>query len=243
MRDTVVFTVCRRPFYFREALASWGEVRGIQDWRLIFMVEPTEATHDQVKIIDAFRHPDKQVVFNRERLGVLVNPWEGLETSFSTGSQYTVLAEEDLVVSDDVLEFQAWARDEFRDAPEVYGVMSQMQGSFETDDPEAVALVQNFNPWVWGTWKDRWESVLRDTWDKDYSSGNPDGSRAGWDWNIAQRVLPSWGGFMVVPGAARSQNTGQYLGVHAVPEDFEGTLAKTFRSHRPRCDYRLADNR
>lgn len=243
MKDTLVFTVCQRPFYFREVLASWGEVRGIQDWRVIFMIEPTDQTQAQVAAIDAFRHPDKQLVFNHERLGVLVNPWEGFERAFSSGAEYVVIGEEDLVVSEDVLEFQSWAKREFQGRSEVFGVMSQMQGAFETDDSSAVALVQDFNPWVWGTWKDRWYSVLRDTWDKDYSSGGA--ADSGWDWNIAKRILPSRGGFMAVPGASRSQNIGQHLGVHALPEAFDGTQAKTFRSMRPRCEYGLvnADNR
>lgn len=44
------------------------------------MIEPTDQTQAQVAAIDAFRHPDKQLVFNHERLGVLVNP-EGFERS------------------------------------------------------------------------------------------------------------------------------------------------------------------
>jgi len=242
IKDTIVFTVCQRPWYLKEALASWGEVRGVQDWRLIFMVEPTHMTKDAAAVIEQFRHPDKQVVFNAERLGVLVNPWEGLEKSFKTGAEFTVLAEEDLIVSDDVLEYMTWAKNEFENVPEVFGAMCQLQGTFETPDPDVVALVQDFNPWIWGTWRNRWTGVLRDTWDKDYSTGNPDGSQAGWDWNIAKRILPRFDAKFVVTGASRSQNIGKHMGTHAQEQDFEGTQAKTFRNHRSGCYYRLTDN-
>lgn len=242
IKDTIVFTVCQRPWYLREALASWGEARGVHDWRLIFMVEDTPMAKDAAKVIEDFHHPDKQVVFNPGRFGVLINPWEGMEKSFRTGAMFSVLAEEDLIVSDDVLEYMTWARAEFENDPAVLGAMCQLQGTFETTDPEQVMLVQDFNPWIWGTWRDRWFDVLRDTWDKDYSTGNPDGSQAGWDWNIAKRVLPRFDMQFAVTGAARSQNIGKHMGEHANPDDFEGTLAKTFRNHRPGCSYRLADN-
>lgn len=153
-----------------------------------------------------------------------------------------MIGEEDLVVSEDVLEFQSWAKREFQGRSEVFGVMSQMQGAFETDDPSAVALVQDFNPWVWGTWKDRRAPVLRYTWDKDYSSGGA--ADSGWDWNIAKRILPSRGGFMAVPGHHGVRTSVSTWGcMH--PEAFDGTQAKTFRSMRPRCEYGLvnADNR
>lgn len=237
IRDTIVFTVHMRPWYLREVLASWGEVRGIQDWRIIFKVEPSPLITEVTKVIDHFRHPDKQVVFNPEKLGVLVNPWDGLDTSFRTGAQFSVVAEEDLIVSDDVLEYLTWARDEFLDQPRVLGAMCQMQGMFESDDPSEVALVQDFNPWIWGTWTSRWKSVLRDTWDKDYSSGGA--TDGGWDWNIAKRLLPRFDMVMAVTGAARSQNIGKFLGTHASPDDFEGTQAKTFSNHRDPVQYRV----
>ena len=87
-----------------------------------------------------------------------------------------------------------------------------------------MALVQNFNPWAWGTWKDRWESVLPGHQDKDHSSGNLMGHRAGGIGNHAQRVLLSWGGFLWWYRARRaSQEHRPVLGSDAVPEDFEGT--------------------
>lgn len=233
--DTVVFTVCRRPWYLEKVLQSWSTVRGVQDWRLVFMIEPTERTRESVAVIDKFRHRNKQLVFNAAQLGVLVNPYEGLKKSFESGAVFTVLAEEDIVVSDDVLEFFVEARK--------FATMDTLAVCAHSTESEGAAqsvLVRSgkFSPWVWGTDIRMWTEYLEPTWDKDYSSGEG-GAEAGWDWNIQKRVLPKMGGHVISPAASRSQNIGEFGGTHQIPADFPGTKVGSFQPSRKGCRYEL----
>lgn len=236
--NTVVITVCNRPFYMKEVLDAWQEVRGIENWRFIFMVEPTPNTQAQVSIIQSFRHPQKEIVFNPVLLGVLKNPWEGLNKSFSRGAGFTVLAEEDLVPSTDILEYFEWAKAEARNRTEVLAVCTRPYKS-ETDSPVREVFEQDrFHVHIWGTWKDRWDVLLRDTWDKNYSTGGP--ADSGWDWNIDSRLIPQYKKVCLFPAASRTQNMGKFMGVHQQPNDFESTLSPSFVRERPPTTYRLS---
>ena len=49
------------------------------------------------------------ITINPQRYGVLGNPWHAFNDGFAV-SDFVVLAEEDLIVSEDVLEYFAWCR-------------------------------------------------------------------------------------------------------------------------------------
>ena len=92
---------------------------------------------------------------------------------------------------------------------------------------------------MWGTWRDRWEQVIRPRWDLECDSGGP--ADSGWDWNIATRIIPQGGYVCAVPDASRSQNIGRYGGWAADPADFPNTQAASFRAERAEVTYRLEE--
>lgn len=235
--NSVIFTVCQRPYYLRESLEHWSKVRGINDWRLIFMIEPTRVVNEQVKVIDDFSHSNKQLIFNKERLGVLGNPWHGFEKSFNSGSHFTVLAEEDILVSEDVLEYFTFCIKEKTSDPEILTVCSNLrQKEFEEDREHEILSDIRFDPLIWGTWKDRWDNVIRDSWDHDYSTG--DGNQgAGWDWNLNTRIMPSKGLKSLFPVNARSQHIGRLEGTHCTPNFYEETTSPSFRMGREKGQF------
>src|SRR5690606_27286940 len=108
--------------------------------------------------------------------------------------------------------------DEFKDQEDVAAVLSW--AAAHRGGPAEAFKAGGFNPLNWGTWKDRWEFYIRDTWDHDYSTNNGrPGYQAGWDWNLNTRVLPSREKVCVWPGTSRVQNIGQH-GTHADPNDY-----------------------
>ncbi len=173
-------------------------------------------------------------VINPVQLGVLVNPWNALETSFITGADFTVLAEDDVVVGQDILEFFEWSSEEYATAKKLLAVnaFSQIGG------PKANQVIQagNFSPLVWGVWKNRWEDILRATWDKDYSSGNSDGSESGWDWNI-NRIMQQNSYTVIKPLQSRSDHIGEYFGTHMTPDLYESSRGVDFQQVRGKQRY------
>ncbi len=233
MRRELAFTAFNRVEYIRQVVESWNNTRGLRRWRAHFYIEPSPL---QTFVTDAANDIDTAMVvhFNQERQGVLVNPWNALNDRFRDGCDFVVLAEDDVVVSTDALELFEWASEEYKDDQSVLAInlFSQIGGTSQN----AVKRDGKFSPLVWGTWRDRWENILRDTWDKDYSSGNPDGSEAGWDWNI-NRILTDQGLDVIKPIQSRSDHIGEFGGTHMTPDLFDSSRGIDFKPARGRQLY------
>lgn len=234
MVGTVVMTVSalpNRPSYLYRTLESWSKVRSLEEWLFRFHVEPGPLQAVCVAMITAWRNnsglSDVEIVCNEQRLGVLRNPWAAFDSSFRNGTGFVVLVEEDIIVSTDVLEFFLRTSVNYSSRSEVLAVCGSYFG--ELGDPSETYLAQDFCPLVWGTWRNRWNDVLRDTWDLDYSSGNSDGSEAGWDWNIKKRLLPQRNMVCVFPRVSRALHIGEY-GAHMQPRDFKDSQSPAFVS-------------
>lgn len=239
MRRSLFLTAATRPHYFQETMESWRKVRGFYDWNVVIRLEPTEHVAEHQRIIYELGHEKLQVIVNPKVYGVLHHPWVGFNELFLF-SDFVVRAEDDLVVSEDILEYFEWASEEYKGDPEIATVNAFSRYS-EATDTSSVSKSSDFNPWLWGTWHDRWDEYIRDTWDHEYSTYNiSPGNESGWDWNLNTRILPSLGKKIVVPDVSRVQNIGVY-GVHGNPDNFE--QAVSYQSVIPPVEYRERDSR
>lgn len=228
LKKALFITAYDRPNYFKETLESWSKVRGFYDWHVVFRFEPTHFTDEMIQAVEALEHPNVQIIRNERIYGVLHHPWVGFNDLFQN-YDFVVRGEDDLPVSSDILEYFEWAAEEYRGDKEVATVI----GYSKVDGPEdEVFRQESFSPWVWGTWVDRWESIIRDTWDHDYSTGG--GNYAGWDWNLDLRIFPQHGLKAVYPRRSRVQNIGR-IGVHAQWDDFP--QATSFELEREPVEY------
>lgn len=229
----LVFTAYNRPHYLEQSIAYWNQARNLSSWNATFYVEPSDFTE---MISDKCLELQTQttVRVNPERLGVLVNPWEALNDAFDRGADFVVLAEDDIAVSQDVLEFFEWTSEEYATAKNVLCInaFSALGG----EKANQLIRHKNFSPLVWGIWRSHWEQFLKDTWDKDYSSGNADGSEAGWDWNI-NRILREKDLSVISPLQSRSDHLGEYGGTHMIPELYHTSRGVDFSSERGRQRY------
>ena len=228
----VAFTVHNRPGYLRETLASWERVRGIGYARLLFCCEP--GCPEAVQACEDVTFAPRAVIVNPQRYGVLGNAWNALEHG-SREDEFTILAEEDLVVSPDVIEYFTWAQ-RYRYDPSVLGVTTyqhhEQPGGLAGAGPADWRNDDEFHFWVWGTWREHWQGLLRDTWDFTYA-------RKGWDWDLRDRLVVGAGMTMIAPSLARSQHIGRDGGTHATPEQYEGLLSGCFAGDTvPPQDYR-----
>lgn len=266
---SVIVTAWRRPNYLQETLASWSRVRGIGEVRrfTIALGWSDQATLEkQTEVIDAAKRPPDPLPMLRVKpdssaaraargMGRAIG--EAVSAAFADpGCQFVIAGEEDVVVSDDVLEYMSWAASEFRGDPRVLIVCAHTPagqawdnewdgpgGGLREDpdaDPEVVRLIPRFSPWVWGVWRDRWERVLKPSWDWDVTSGGPLDS--GYDHQIARRVIPGGGYSCAVPAASRSQNIGRDGGWAADPAQFDATQSASFRAQREPCRYRVPED-
>jgi hypothetical protein len=229
MRGNVVWTIADRPHYTEETLTYWRDVRGVNDWNHVFFVEPGSMRERQMEVLMRKPFKSQQIVMHGKRQGVLRCAWEALEGGFEgkygvQPAEFCVLAEEDLAVSDDVLELFDRLSDELQDSKTaaicMNGAMTREGGGrLDTFVP-----MPGFDSHIWGTWRPIWRQYLRETWDFDYSSGNP----SGWDWNMTLRVFPQNGLHAVRPQISRSDNLGQYGGVHQAVHEYQASRPPEF---------------
>lgn len=242
MNIAVCLTVNNRPQYLRETLESWSRVRGIENAHLIFACEP--GCPEAVAICKSADFARLATVnVHNFRAGVLANPYLALSTAFGVGYDAAILAEEDLIVSPDVLEYFAWCQ-RYASDPSVLGVTTyqhdEQPGGLSGVGPAGWSRDDQWHFWVWGTWRDRWERLLRDNWDTTYSGecGCPPNMR-GWDWAFRNHLIRDKGMKMIAPSLCRSQHIGRFGGAHCQPQDFERLLSPSFAGlDVPAQDYR-----
>ena len=215
----IVFTANNRPQYMRETLAMWEQVRGVGDCHLIFRCEP--GCDEMAEVCRSVRFAYRTVIVNPEHYGVMRNPYEAFRLGFAL-SDFVVLAEDDLIPADDTLELLAWCRDRYRDQPEVIAASSSRQDE-APGGPSAVTLRDRFHSWIWGTWRDRWETMLGPDWQFDYA-------RKGWDWRINDYWLGERGYKVAAPAQSRAQHIGREGGVHCNTDAvFTEVASRSFR--------------
>jgi len=232
--NRLVLTANDRPYYFQPVLDSWRTARGFTDWSPTVFLEPSPVRESMARLATS---AGIEVHLNTQCRGVLRNPWHALNTAFTDGADFTVLAEDDVLVCDDILDMFTWAAARFADDHVLAVCACSMQPDVDPADTNTVIRHRWFNPLVWGTWTDRWTQVLRDTWDHDYSSGTPHAPQSGWDWNINLRIMNDWS--IAGPLASRSTHIGEYGGTHMQPAQFAGSVAPTFRPRRSRAPFVL----
>lgn len=201
MRPVVVFTTNDRPHYMHRVLDSWARVRGIEDALLIFQCEPHLAT---VELVSAVTFAEVAVIVNKRQMGVEANPYLAMTAGFATAADFVVQGEEDTCVTADLLEYMAWARDEY-EADKTVAAVCTLQNSV-LGPPDQVFRRAWFSASTWGTWRDRWDEI-RDDW--------PMAPRAGmsWDGYMTFRCIRDRGKTAIEPCATRAQHIGE-TGVH-----------------------------
>lgn len=232
MKQLIVFTASARHWYMSETLASWSQVRGIGDCWLGFYVEPGCA--EMAQVCESVDFAESYTKVNPVVLGVQRNPFEALNAGFRDGADFVVLAEDDLVVSTDVLEWLSWGREKFAGDSQVLAVTAN-QFEEQPGGPAGALKVPWFHCWVWGTWRDRWEGFMRDDWTFSYE-------HRGWDWRLNDYWVIERGMRVVAPCLSRSQHIGKWYGSHTNPAQFEEQQSHCFLPDIPPQEYFLIDD-
>jgi hypothetical protein len=237
MNLRLVFTAYNRPHYFAQTLDAWTAVRGFPDWKPLVLLEPSPVGQQMATLA---QNAGCTVHLNPHKLGVLTNPWTALNTAFTDGADFTVLAEDDLLPSTDILEMFAWAADELRITNTLTVCAASLAPTARPGQQHHLTSSGTFCSQIWGTWASRWDNVLRDTWDHTYSTATDNLAEAGWDWNIYRRIVPD-GWRIAHPVASRATHIGELGGVHTTPASFPASQLPTFTQHRPPGRYQMVD--
>ena len=221
MKPVVVFPVYDRTHYVGPALESWRAVRGITGAHMIHRLEPG---HPEMEDLVRRGRPDcgGDVIVNATQLGNDQNMKAAVTSGFETGTDFVIAAEDDVLVSEDLLEYMAAMRDFYAGDKSVLAVTA-----FQEFTPGPLNEVRKAE-WFWGgacwgMWRDRWDQV-KDSWPP--SGGGYDG----YLWGVCQsRHLVT-----IQPLATRCKNIGEF-GVNTDGTGFaEVWESQQFTPHIPR---------
>lgn len=230
MNKAIFFTAYNRPHYLKQCLEQWAKVKNLEQFDVYFRVDPSIMTEEVIEEINVFSKKVSarvKTILNLEKQGCAQNTWNGFNDLFNQ-YDFVVLTEDDILPSTDIADYMSFLGRKYHSDKEIAVVSANYE--FEDNDPHAVSRVDIFRGQIWGTWKDVWDTYIRDTWDFDYSTGVEDGP-SGWDWNLTLRVLPQNKLKTIVPHSSRSQHIG-VLGLHCDEKVFDSTQMKSFKPER-----------
>jgi hypothetical protein len=197
MRPALAFPVYNRPHYTSPVLASWRQVRGIGDAHLIYRLEPGYPEMDDL-VARECPDADREITVNGRQLGNDRNMHAAVTDGFAAGAEFVIAAEDDVVVSHDLLEYMTAMAARYADDKGVLAVTA-----WQGDPPGPLDEVRR-HEWFyggacWGMWRDRWDEV-KDGWP-------PSGTGYdGYLWRLAQAT----GRQIIQPLATRCKNIGEY---------------------------------
>lgn len=251
LEDVAIMTTAYgRPRYLRQSLRSWQKARGINATHSFVVALGKSPVHAaQRTIIEGYRPMVSEIYYDRDprREGKMHAAILDAANHIFLDPEvrFLIFGEEDVVVSNDVLEYFSWAKDRFATDPRVLLVNAHCVGGQGWDKHEPapdttrqreVSLRSYFNAWCWGTWRHKWP-ILRDNWD---DGKNITASAQGYDWRIQVSTMPKGSYLAVTPEASRSQCIGREGGVYSTEATWQFAVAGSFREHRtPGLPYRL----
>lgn len=218
----VAFTVWNRPHYLRRVLDAWSQVRGISDAVLLFCCEP--GCDEAVQMCRDVDFAERQVLVNEERLGATANTKQALDLGCEL-SDYAILASDDFVPSEDVLELHAWHRDGYRDDPSVLA-LACWRGIAADGGPAAVWRTQTIG-WLHGFHREKW-ALLSPVWME-----SPPGDWYTW---IDEAWCRGRGYDILRPALSRAQDIGE-AGYQPLPCPFDQIQSQCFSPHYPPQQY------
>lgn len=197
MKPVLAFPVYNRPHYSAPVLESWRDVRGIEDTYMVYRLEP--GYPDMVELVSRERPKAAgEVIVNEHQLGNDQNMRAAVETGFATGTEFVIAAEDDVLVSADLLEYMLAIRDRYADDQQVLAVTAwQDQPPGPLDEVRRAGWF--WGGACWGMWRDRWDEV-KDGWP-------PSGS--GYDSHL-WGVCRAQSRVTIQPMATRCKNIGEY---------------------------------
>ncbi len=196
--------------YIRQTLRSWEQVRWLDEWVFTVSVEPSNVQADVLGYGYAF---GAELSLNPNVLGVTRHPHDAMARMFAGGADFAVVAEDDAVVSADVLEYLDWADRTYRNDGSVLAVCTRAKTG---GDPRHVERRRWFEPYVWATWSTRWDALSKE-WEGDHEHG-------GYDANIGLRLVNEWDVDCLFPLASRSMHIGRGVGTHTLPDSPESVF-------------------
>jgi len=199
MKKAIVFVLHNRPDYFKQTLDSWMQADGIEEYDIFFSIDTAGRDIDKqhISIIREYVTDMSTLHLHRPSLGMGHNQFYAMDKFFDKGYDFIINAEDDLVVSKDILAY-------FKSVIPHYIADNRCTtitaNNFVVDKTKVSGYFKTKawgSPWVWGITKEMWQNRVKPVW----NSGNS----LSWD-IILGNALPD--SMAIHPASSKTRNIG-----------------------------------
>jgi hypothetical protein len=218
---TITITCCDRPEYLRRVLTSLLR-NNLDEWTIFLGVEPGPVYEQVIEVLLGSLEGKArfEIIRNRSRLGVSLNPYNLLSRAFEAGSAINLYLEEDVIVSPDVIRVAEWFSRIDHDGIACLNLMHGScggEGHFSSPPPHFFVRTRRFNSLGIILTRDQWQSHFQPHW-FDLPKG--------WDWSVLRRIQLTSGLRTLQPLMARANHIGRDGGTYCSP-DFHDRVFST----------------
>jgi hypothetical protein len=201
---TLSISLCNRPKYTKILFEALDNCFDINNYHIIIRCEPVDL--EVIEIASKFRPHQTNFIINENKYGCNKNIFACLNDGFEI-NDYHIHLEDDTIPGKDCLLYFEWARHKYKSDKNIFTVTSYNKTSDQKNNSLFLILKnQWFTPWGWSTWKDRWDTDIKDSLIKSISSPTS------WDFFVNEEARGNR--YEIFPSIGRTQNIGAELGTY-----------------------------
>lgn len=173
--NVLVVIAYDRPKYLRQVLETLRMCEDVEKFLVHIFIDPSP----RLSAVEAVAR-NFSATIEKSTVAVTVHPHHtgphenirrAVETAFRfSGATFTVVLEDDVILSRDALRFMLHAKQSYAEDKSVFSVTGYADNChFEGCVIDSVlekklSRRRHFTPWFWGTWRDRWEEIVAAGW-------------------------------------------------------------------------------
>lgn len=207
---TISISLYKRPDYTKILLDHLDRCYGIEQYVTVICCEP--ANSEVIDLAKNFRPDRTYVIVNPKIQGCNWNIFQCLSIGFDN-SDFHIHLEDDTIPGRDFLSYCEWAKNEYINDSDVFSVCGYVNVNNKTEhynpkseDVGAVHRRKWYTPWGWASWKNRWDNIKNDL----YNRLKTNKTRS-WDCHLHDIVREK---YEIFPAVSRIQNIGAENGTY-----------------------------
>jgi len=214
MKINIAISAYNRPEYSQRSLAAIIGAKGFSPdkYKIFCAIDCHEDGSHNPMVRFVYESFGISPFIAKSKHGCNYTVKRALKLAWEDKPDFVLMIEDDIIISDDALQYIEWAAEKYKDDPSVrtVGLWGHNNG-YKLGEPLSTkefgkAMRQNyFTCWGWGTWSDRWEE-MKETW----TTGD-DSHDTSWDVIMSSRLGER---VEILPSISRAYNCGEHGGTH-----------------------------
>ena len=214
MKINIAISAYNRPEYSRRSLAAIIGAKGFspEKYSIYCSIDCDANGEINPEVYNVYASYKGPLTLEKApiKLGCNYNVKAALELAWEDNPDFVLMIEDDIIISDDALEYIEWAAERYKQDTSVrtiglWGHNNQPSLPLSSNDYGKAMRQNYFTCWGWGTWKDRWEEMLAK-----WTTGD-DSHDTSWDVIVSSHLGER---VEILPAISRAYNCGEYGGTH-----------------------------